>query len=181
MKNKLTLTLRIIFGVLVFCAAGSGYGTAWHTFVPWWEPLLWTLVFAAMLTPVCLKAISRLLAISRRWIALSVTLLSLWAFAYGLLMDINYFCADPDSESLQTAVVVSKYSEERTRYRRSGRRGRSIPAGTYNVYYVTVRFENGILRNMPASASEYVKARRGDTKQFELKKGFFGYTVFRSK
>lgn len=179
MKNKWTLTRRIIFVIIVVGAAGFGYGAAWHTFVQWWEPLLWSFGFAAALTPVCKKSFSQFITINNKWLCIIVTALSLWALSYGTLMNVNYFCADDDSESPHTAVVISKHSEERTRYRRSGRRGHTIPAGTYNVYYVTVRFENGALRELPASASEYVKARRGDTKQFLLKKGFFGYTVFK--
>lgn len=177
--KKFTVTARVIVVLLVMISAGAGYGFAWRTFVRWWEPLAWAVGFGLAFGPLVKRFFVSRLTLGAR-MALAASVVSVAALCYGVLMTVNY-CLSYDS-TLHTidAVVTAKYSEERTKYRRSGRRGRSVPDGKYNVYYLTLTFDNGATRELPVSASVYSGTRIGSIRHYDLAEGFFGYPIFKN-
>lgn len=177
-SNKLNI-MRAAAIVTALAAAGWGYGCAWHTFVIWWEPVLWAAAAGAASAHLLYRGAETLMRGARRGIVLVAA--GLWAAAvfYGCALGINYSFADGRSATPEEAVITGKHSEERTRYRRVGR-GRNIPSGKYTVYYLTVRFANGCEREMPVSAGRYAEARDGMTEHFVIEKGLLGFPVFKS-
>lgn len=180
MKSKWQTTGRIATAIVALTSAGIGYGCATHTFVRWWEPIMWALGIGLASTPMVMKFFAGCLSVKSKWLCMTVSLAFAAAIAYGALMSLNFFLSDRTSAVETTAVVTSKYKEQRTRYRRIGR-NRRVADGTYDVYYITTRFDNGIVRDFPVSAQSYANARQGDKKKFTLEKGFFGYTVFKKQ
>jgi hypothetical protein len=169
---------RVLAGLLALLVFMSGCGCAWSTFIVWWEPVLWA-VGIGVASGIMLRRVFRnFLRYSGRLAGVLCPVVIMSALSYGAILTINYFMADDSSTVTVDATVTAKYSEERTRYRRSGR-GRSIPAGKYNVYYLRLEFPDGSTRNMSVNASTYVKARTGVKKQFRVSDGFFGYKVLK--
>ena len=160
-------------------SAGAGYAFAWRTFVQWWEPVLLALGLGAGLGLWVKGVFAKLLSIKGKIVSLAVASITMGAICYGGLMSLNYCLADHDHAHDELAEVITKFSEERTRYRRAGR-NRMVPSGTYKVYYVKVKFENGAIRNLPVSAGAYTRARVGEKRHFSVTKGFLGYSVFTS-
>ena len=158
-------------------AAGAGYAFAWRTFVQWWEPVLLALGLGMGIALWIKGGFAKLLAVKSKALSLVIASLVMSAICYGGLMSLNYCLADHDRSHDELAEVTAKFSEERTRYRRVGR-GRMVPSGTYKVYYVKVRFDNGAVRDLPVTAGAYTRARVGEKRHFAVTKGFLGYTVF---
>lgn len=176
--KNFTVAARVIVVLLVLISAGVGYGFAWRTFVRWWEPVAWAVGFGLAFGPFVKRMFVGALALGPR-MAMVASVVSVAALCYGGLMTVNYCLSDDSTLHPIDAVVTSKYSEERTKYRRSGRRGRSVPDGKYNVYYLTLTFDNGATRELPVSASIYSATRIGSVRHYDLGKGFFGYPIFK--
>lgn len=177
-KNGKSKTWAWVLTVFVALgAAGAGYAFAWRTFVQWWEPVLLALGLGAGIALWIKGGFAKLLAVRSKILSLVIASIVMGAICYGGLMSLNYCLADHDHAHDEIAAVTAKFSEERTRYRRVGR-NRMAPAGTYKVYYVKVRFDNGAVRNMPVDAGAYTRARIGEKRHFAVTKGFLGYTVF---
>lgn len=172
--------LRIVAVVLAVGFAGWGYGCAWHTFVRWWEPVVAALLIGG--------AICRMLGRPAEWLmprwprAAVLAVAALWAASvvYGAGLAINYYLADGSTTQAVEAIVTGRHSEERTKYARRGRRT-SVPDGTYTVYYMTLRFDNGETRDFPISAGEYARTRPGQIQHFTVEKGFLGYGIFKNR
>lgn len=171
---------RLIVGLVALLAAMAGGGCAWNTFVAWWEPVLWGVGLGVASGLMLRRAFGRLLALSGRLSSTLCAVVTMSALSYGAIMTVNYFGADDSRAVTVDAIVKTKFSEERTRYRRAGR-GHTIPAGKYNVYYLRLEFPDGSTRDLNVNASTYVNTRRGAKKQFEVSDGFLGYKVFRAK
>ncbi len=175
---KKLIALRVMAIMTASGFAGWGYWSAWHTFVTWWEPLLWAALGSAACCRLLMPAGRHMMpGMSRKAV---VAIVWVWTamVIYGAGLGINYSFADTTTTHSVEAVVTGRHSEERTRYRRVGR-GRSVPDGTYKVYYVTVSFPNGVKRDLPVNANGYRNARNGQTRSFEVSDGLFGYKIFR--
>lgn len=183
MKKSRTMkrlnVLRAAAVVTALAMAGCGYGCAWHTFVRWWEPVVWAAVLGAAVCRLLYRPAAALMRVKRRIAVISAAWIWGACVIYGSMLGANYCFADRSTARHEEAVITGKYSEERTRYRRVGR-GRSVPDGTYKVYYVSVRFSNGAERDLPVSAGRYTKARKGQSEHFIVEKGLLGFPVFKS-
>lgn len=82
-----------------------------------------------------------------------------------------------DSGTTVEAEVVKVYSETRHHSRRVGRR--YVRGDAYKVYYATLRFDNGLEREMPVSAARYRRLRPGMLLDVGVRRGGLGYGVIR--
>lgn len=176
--SKATTWARVLTALVAVIGAGAGYTFAWRTFVQWWEPVLLALGLGVGIGLWIKRGFAKVLSIRNNGLAVAIASIVMWAICYGGLMSLNYCFADKANAHDEYATVTAKFSEERTRYRRLSR-NRMVPSGTYKVYYVKVRFENGAVRNLPVDAGAYTRARIGTQRHFTVTKGFLGYSVFR--
>ena len=174
--KKSVVTARVIVLLLILGSMMTGYVFAWRTFIQWWEPLAWAVGFGVAFGLWTKTVFGRLLAFKTA-IASIAAIATFTVLSYGAMMSLNYCLADKTDVQSIEATVTAKHSEDRTTYRRAGR-NRYRPDGTYKVYYLTVTFDNGTVRNMPVSASTYTDTRIGSKQQYNLAKGFFGYQIF---
>lgn len=162
---------------LTLGATAAGYAFAWRTFVVWWEPVVIALCLGTALGSFISRRFGKVLEIRNHFLAISASALMMSAVVYGALMTLNYTLADKSTETPIEATVIGRHTEERTKYRRSGR-NRVRADGHYNVYYVTVRFDNGATRDFPVSASAYTRTVIGSKRRFSAFDGFLGYRIF---
>lgn len=172
-------TAAIIILVLVWIgAAGLIIALYEHTLISVWLPLLICCFIGAVsglamwrLWP-SITGSQRILPNYLCHFIFSATL------AGGLLFSLNYFASDADSEQEITATVVRKYTKERRRTQRSGRRHYST-GETYHVYYADLSLPDGRTKSMQITLSRYNRLRTGSHTTLHLQRGLLGIPVIR--
>jgi len=88
----------------------------------------------------------------------------------------NFASADRQSAHYEKAEVERVYHkvQYRTKRIRKNRYGRGEP---YNVYYMQIRLENEMVKNLKISFAKYRKTGKGDTVKIPVAKGCFGVPV----
>lgn len=94
------------------------------------------------------------------------------------IMALNYYGADSTSTHTEKATVVNRYVKERQQTRRI--RSRVYSTGKkYNVYYMTLRFDDGRTKEMQITASRYNRVRVGRQLSFPVSRGLLGMPVIK--
>ncbi len=97
--------------------------------------------------------------------------------AFFLFLGYNYYFADDATTETTTATVSGKHSEERTRYRRVGRR--HVPREHYNVYIITLEMPDGTALEKEVPAGHYAKTRRGSKREITMLDGALGFKIIK--
>ncbi len=97
--------------------------------------------------------------------------------AFFLFLGYNYYFADDATTETTTATVSGKHSEERTRYRRVGRR--HVPREHYNVYIITLEMPDGTTLEKEVPAGHYAKTRRGSKREITMLDGALGFKIIK--
>lgn len=174
--KRLKIFFLILIALAVIFLGGGAAAYYGMTIVRWWVPCAWGVGVGAVFAPLLYRAVGRITGIGRRWINLIVSGACVAIVAAFLFLGTNRWLADDSQCHTEQVTVTGKYTEERTRYRRVGR-GRMIPAGKYNEYFVTVSFSNGATKHLVVSPSRYVSTRTGTMMEFTLIRGAWGYPV----
>lgn len=163
--------ITIIASLILIALSGIALYIYGHTFV---SPILIAGIAAA---PALIIAALVFVKSSNRWLAAPISFLcAILCIASGLLI-INYVGRDKAHSRPQKATIAAKFTEERSRTRRSGRR--YVASGeTYNVYFITLRFEDGSTKKREIPVREYVKTRIGRKINVNLTKGLLGWPVY---
>lgn len=90
----------------------------------------------------------------------------------------NYAFADDENGETRHGVVEKKFIKVRHKSRRAGR-NRYTQGEAYNVYYIKVRFENGMAKELQAEHNRYAGLHEGDTLQLFVSDGLFGIPVIK--
>lgn len=97
----------------------------------------------------------------------------------AIFYSVNYWAADDESLSREEVTVVRKYTE--TRYRSKRIRcnvyGRGEP---YTVYFIDVRFANGMVKSRELTNKSYRTVGTGQTITLGLESGFFSIPVIKT-
>ncbi|MDE6637672.1 MAG: hypothetical protein K2K32_05485, partial [Muribaculaceae bacterium] len=90
----------------------------------------------------------------------------------------NYFLSDDSSGYEYQAPVVRKYSQERTRSFKTGRRG--YRNEKYTVYIIELEMKDGKIKRLEKPLSEYNKIKKGSSLQLLVEDGFFTIPVIKN-
>lgn len=174
--KRTRIVLLILVALTVIFLGGGAAAYYSMTIIPPREPFMWALAAGVVFAPLLSRSVGRLTGISRRWVNLIVSGTCVAIVAAFLFLGSNRWLADDLRSHTEQVTVTGKYTEERTRYRRIGR-GRMVPAGKYNEYFVTVSFRSGATKHFAVTASRYVSTRTGARMEFTLTRGAWGYPV----
>lgn len=179
MKRPRIFLLILVALAVIFLGGGAAayYGM---TIIRWWIPCAWGAGVGVVSAPLLSRGTGRLTGISRRWVNLIVSGVCVAIVTAFLFLGSNRWLADDSLSHTEQVTVTGKYTEERTRYRRVGR-GRMVPAGKYNEYFVTVAFQSGATKRLTVTPSRYVSTRTGSRIDFILTRGAWGYPVITSR
>lgn len=179
MKRPKIVLLILVALAVIFLGGGAAayYGM---TIIRWWIPCAWGAGVGVVSAPLLFRGAGRLTGISRRWVNLIVSWACVAIVAAFLFLGSNRWLADDSRSHTEQVTVTGKYTEERTRYRRVGR-GRMVPAGKYNEYFVTVAFQSGATKHFVVTPSRYVGIRQGTRMEFTLTRGAWGYPVITAR
>lgn len=178
MKNVLLTVARIITGLLFMFIAGGAMFLYGRTMVTWWIPV-------ALAAAVAL-ATGLLMWRMWRWFTTAQGFAlnyAVHAIAFTCLLTfaglgLNYWGADPAAVHEEKAEVVRKYTRERSRTRRVGRR--YVATGEkYHVYYIVVEFPDGRTKDMEIPFDRYRRLRTGSRITYHMAPGLLDLPVIK--
>lgn len=175
MGDRLMKTLRVAFAVAVLGVAVVGYVIYERTLVEWWLPVVTAAVVAVVTLPLARK--------SWRWLVggdnTFLTLCHLYVaggLVYGLLLTANGLLTDAASAYEEEVTVLGKEHVTRRTGYRSGRHYRTTSRVTDN-YYLTVRFADGTVKELPVSRDAYYRAHKDRPRKVSVERGLLGFRV----
>ncbi|MCM1067186.1 MAG: hypothetical protein NC418_06410 [Muribaculaceae bacterium] len=174
-RNKVAIVVAVVLLLGGLCMA---FGLAPRTFVQWWRPAA-VCAFIGSLTAVkgwkLMRAVTGIDGLALNFAA---AVILMGAVLTGTFYTVNYFAADASTEQECVATVERRYSEERTRSRRVGRRT-GPRSEKYTVYILELRLPDSRTFTMQVPADRYVRTRTGAKMKVTLRRGCFGYDVRR--
>ena len=168
----------VLLGLTVIIAIGVSMGFHHLTIVEWWNPVIVCTVPAAVITVWLARYLKRLTRPYMRYLEYPAAFILSFSVSLCLFYTINYCLSDESSGYEYKAPVVRKYSEERTRSRRAGRRAHHEE--TYRVYVVELEMKDGRIKKMEKSLSDYNRIKKGGTIRIFVEDGFFKIPVIKN-
>ncbi len=156
-----------IWGAVLVGLALVGWGVCLldRTLVEWWRPVAWAAGGAIVAGAVGGR---------RRLMVMTVTAVVLF---WGLLA-LNYYESDLASEHTERVTVLCKYSKERHRTRRV--RNRVVSTGEkYYVYYLSMQFADGRIKDRQVPLSRYNRVRQGSELELTMARGLLDWPVIK--
>lgn len=90
----------------------------------------------------------------------------------------NYAFAADEGGHTEKSVVKEKFTKVRHKKRRVSR-NRYVLGDAYYVYYVKVKFDNGLDKEFQVDCTRYRRLHEGDTLMFSVSDGCFGIPVIK--
>lgn len=177
MKSLITRSLLYTLGALaVFALAAVAITIQRSTLIDGRLVCIVAAVLAIVAGVFTRTAFMRILRVRSASIAAIAGAALMWATALCLFYSSNYLFTRPGTTEAHTAEVSRKYTEQRYRYYRVGRSGgsRRVP---YTAHCIDVELPNGSVKTYTLTASQYVKARRGQKVPLTIATGLYGIPV----
>lgn len=175
--NKTRLTVTIVITLITIASWAWGVVLYQSTIISLWIPVA---VAAVMTGVTLLPFIDRwqwITQSSNRMLNGACHLLFAGSVAFFMFVGYNYYFADDAAADTQTATVINKYSDERTRYRRVGRR--YVPREHYNVYFIVLELPDGTRIKREVPTGTYAKTRRGSQRNVAIHNGALGFSIIK--
>lgn len=174
-----TAVVIALFFFLLFLMMG-GYALSQYTLVPFGVPLVRSVVVSLIFG----MALHRL----GMWAWLTGTTKFLLNYlccsvctcvlVLSLFYVCNYAFADDEGGGMRSAVIETKFHKVRHKSRRVGR-NRYVQGEAYNVYYIKVRFDNDLVKELQVERNRYTRLHKGDTLSLFVSKGALGIPVLK--
>lgn len=169
------VTRCLLSAFVVILYAGAVALTS-NTLTDWWIPFTTAGIIAALTGVYCWK-IWRWFTTSGKFMWNYIThMLSFTGIIAAMFYIGNYALADRSSSQNKTAEVEKVYHKVQYHTKRI-RRNRYGRGEAYNVYYMKIRLENGMIKDIKIPYNKYIKTRKGDTVTIPIAKGGFGVPV----
>lgn len=174
------ITLLLMLLILSAAAAAGLHG---NTLIVWWKPAVTCIILSlpagAFIAGRC-KWIAQLTHSSVRAVNFIIASSASVVITLGMFYSINYFCADTTTKHAEKAVVLSKYREKHYRTRRLSR-NRSVRGENYYMYHLSLRFADGLTKDITVPPQQYSKVRTGDSIIYAIQRGLFGIPVIKNR
>lgn len=147
-----------------------------NTLIDWWIPFATSGALAVLTGIYCWK-MWRWFTTSGKFLWNYIThVLAFTGIIAAIFYIGNYAFADHSTAHSEKAGVEKVYYKVQyhTKRIRKNRYGRGEP---YNVYYMKIRLENGMVKDIKIPHKKYMKTRKGDTVTIPIAKGCFGVPV----
>ena len=178
MKRRITEIILIFILSLVVIAA-LGFSMALHSFtiIDWWKPVAICAIIAFAATLLLARYMRILTQNIMNYLEYPVA----YVFSFSILLvtfySSNFFLSDHSSGYEYDAPVVRKYSQERTRTHKVGRRGHRETK--YKVYFIEIEMNDGKIKKLEKPLSEYNSIRKGTTLKLFIEDGLFSIPVIK--
>ena len=177
MKRNVVYAVRVIMMMIVLTLGILGYIYYEKTLVVWWLPVV-VAVTAVVATIPWSRSGWRWFVGDDKTFNTLCHIFAVGCITYFLMMGGNYLLADKDSMQKEEVMVEDKKHNVRKTGYRSGRHYRRSNRTTHS-YYLTVRLDDGTLKEMPVTASLYNRVRAGRPIEICLQEGALGFRVIK--
>lgn len=179
-KRRVSETvLIIVLSIIIIMAFGASTGLHQLTVIEWWKPALACALLSLPLTFLTARYFTRLTRPLIRFAEYPLAFIFYFSVMLAAFYTLNYCLSDHSSGYEYNAPVVGKYSEERTRSHRTGRRG--YHSEKYRVYIVELKMKDGKIKKMQKSLSEYNRIKKGKKVKIYVEEGLFKIPVVKTK
>lgn len=182
MAKELSYICRkiLLFAVMVVGAIGYGamMGFARETLIDIWIPIFISAAMALISGILLWKLWRNVTRSSKFWINYLLHVVWLTGILSGLFFSLNFLCADDTSLHEETVVVEKKYYKVRHKTKRISRRVYG-QGDAYNVYYISIRFDDGKTKDITLPFDRYRRLKAGTQKEFPVADGLFGIKILK--
>ena len=179
MKNSVVKKILIFILILtVIISLGFSVGLHSFTIIDWWKPACVCAILALPATLLLARYMKRL----TRDILVYLEYPLAYVFSYSIILlafySSNFFLSNPNSGYEYHAPVVKKYSQERTRSYKVGRRG--YRETKYRVYIIEIEMKDGKLKKLEKTIREYNSIKKGSYIKLFIEDGLYSIPVIKS-
>lgn len=168
-KNILrTIAATVCLITYIFC-----YTLYEQTFIVWWLPLLIAAIPTLLTAPFAYKHWARCTGSGNRLPNILCHIYFAGAIFLFAFLGGNRYAADQDKIKEKTFSVTEKFCRERDKYVRAGRR--RVRSGSYTVYYLRLKSDQGEQKTIFVSRALYNRTRAEGSVTLELTEGRFGF------
>lgn len=169
-RSPLKAIIGVVLLIIFLAATGTDMFLIGQMLSPCWAVVMVAVILSATISAVIYRSVSLRIA-KRRWLILPASMLFLVPvlLAAILLVDRTRI----RNEEHCTAVAERVFTKTRYRSERVGRRSykRGAP---YKVYYMTLRLEDGLTKEIGITAENYRHVHREDSVGIIVREGLFG-------
>lgn len=169
----------ILFVIVLVIIAALGYAMAMHSFtiIEWWKPVALSAILAFPISIPLAKYVGRLTRRTLKYIEYPSSFILTFSIILAVLYSANFYFSDSASGYEYKAPVIRKYSQERTRTNKIGRRG--YKTTKYYVYLIEIEMIDGKIKKLEKTLSEYNRIKRGSCLDLFIEDGLFHVPVIK--
>ena len=170
--------IPIFLSLLFISLLGIGMALQRNTLVSWWKPAIISLLPAVPLGFLLSNVLRSITPLRSRIASIIAGVLLSFSVIFGGFYALNFYNTKAGTSCICRAGIVNRYTEERYRTKRVGRR--TTRGEKYNVYMIVLRLPDGREKKMEISAGEYSGMRVGRCLELKIEEGFFGVPVIKN-
>lgn len=180
MKSNIKNTIFIlILGLIVIVALGFSMGLHSLTIIDWRKPAAVCAILALPASLWLTRYIRRLTKDIIKYLEYTVAYVLSFSILLASFYASNFFLSDHYSGYEYLAPVVKKYSQERTRSYKVGRRG--YRETKYKVYIIEIEMNDGKIKKLEKPLSEYNSIKKGSSLKLFIEDGLFSIPVIKPR
>lgn len=179
-RGKLRNYTIAAIALLCICLATCSYALSQYTLAGFFIPSMYAAALSLLSGVVMWKwGIWRWLTRSEKFLPnYMVHSVCTGILGLSLFYICNYAFANDKNGKTRNCVVEKKFTRVRHKSRRVGR-NRYTQGEAYSVYYIKIRLENGLTKELQTERNRYAGLHRGDTLKLPVSDGLFGIPVIK--
>ena len=171
--------LLVILSVIILILLGMSAVIQSDTIIEWWKPVgicgVVSIPIGLLLRNIC----GRLTGLQNSLINSVAGIIIVFSAALCAFYCLNYYRSDHTTARHYSVEVVNKYSQERYRSKRIGRR--TVRGEKYHVYYIVIQLPDGKKKKYERPVGEFSRTRIGKKVPITMEDGLFGIPVIKSR
>lgn len=177
-RNIWEILLSIFLILIVIAAIGVSMGLHHFTMIEWWKPVAVCAVISLPVSILLARYMKRLTNSVFEYLEYPTAFVLSFSILLSGFYTSNFFLSDKSSGVEYNAPVVRKYSQVRTRTFKNGRRG--YRTEKYTVYVIELEMNDGKIKRMEKTLSEYNKIKKGSSLNLRIEQGLFSIPVIKN-
>ena len=180
MKRRITeIILILILSLTVIVALGFSMALHSFTIIDWWKPAAACAILALPASIWLAKYMRRLTQNILIYLEYPVAYIFIFSILLAAFYSSNFYLSDHRSGYEYHAPVVKKYSQERKRTYKVGRRG--YRETKYRVYIIEIEMKDGKTKKMEKPLKEYNSIKKGSSLKLFIEDGLFSIPVIKPR
>lgn len=169
----------ILVALVITFLLGISAGIQSNTIIEWWKPATTCAVAALAGTVLFHKRLRLLKQENIKYLEYPTAFAIIFSIMLCSFYCMNFFMSDQSTRQEYSVPVINKYSKEKYRTKRVGRR--TVRGEKYMTYYIQLRLPDGHIKSYDRPIGEYTKIKRGQQLNISVEDGLFGIPVIKKR